>query len=141
MGVLDQYDKGLLDDRDYDALDPDSRAAAEQAMLDRDRKEGRGKGRLAAALESDAAGAFGSLRARAYYCCFLRPAQAVLTTAPAPLQTRKRRLATTSASATASAGGALWTMARRRRPRRWCVRVSLRGIAAGTAGPWDARWL
>jgi len=54
MGVLDQYDAGLLDDKEYDDSDPDARAAAEAAMHDRDRKEGRfRKSRIAAALESD----------------------------------------------------------------------------------------
>jgi Mini-chromosome maintenance protein 2 len=55
MGVLDQYDENLLDDREYDSLDPDARAQAEAAMADRDRREGRfrGRNRIAAALESD----------------------------------------------------------------------------------------
>ena len=51
--MLDEYDAGLLDERDYAPLDQDARRAAEQAMADRDRREGRRAGRLGAALESD----------------------------------------------------------------------------------------
>lgn len=53
--MLDQYDDAMLDERDYDGLDPGDRAAAEAAMADRDRREGRfrGRSRIAAALESD----------------------------------------------------------------------------------------
>jgi len=54
MGVLDQYDPALLDEKEYDALDPESRLAADAAMMDRDRREGRfQRQRIAAALESD----------------------------------------------------------------------------------------
>ena len=54
MGVLDQYDAAILDNREFSSLDPETRAAAEAAMMDRDRKEGRTrKSRIAAALESD----------------------------------------------------------------------------------------
>ena len=39
---LDQYDvAGLDDEQDFDAMDADSRAAAERKMARRDRKEGR----------------------------------------------------------------------------------------------------
>ena len=53
MGALDQYDTGMLDDKDYEA-DQDARLAAEAALYERDRREGRrGAGRLGAALESE----------------------------------------------------------------------------------------
>jgi hypothetical protein len=53
MGVLDEYDANLLDERDYAAPEYDQRRAAEDAMADRDRREGRRGGRLGAAYESD----------------------------------------------------------------------------------------
>lgn len=52
-GLLDAYDSQMLDERDY-GEDRDARFAAEAALQDRDRREGRGRlGRLGAALESD----------------------------------------------------------------------------------------
>lgn len=53
MGALDRYDSGGLDEREFDALDPDARRAAEAALQDRDRREGRGRSRIAAVMESD----------------------------------------------------------------------------------------
>ena len=54
MGVLDEYDPALLDERDFAGLDPEARADAEAAMRDRDRREGRQRrSRLAAAYESE----------------------------------------------------------------------------------------
>lgn len=54
MDVLDQYDEALLDEREYAPLDQEARMAAEAALAERDRLEGRGRvTRLAAALESD----------------------------------------------------------------------------------------
>jgi hypothetical protein len=48
------YDSAMLDDRQYDGLDAEDRAAAEAAMKNRDRMEGRFRtSRLASALESD----------------------------------------------------------------------------------------
>ena len=54
MGVLDEYDPALLDERQYEGMDAEERAAAEAAMRDRDRLEGRARvSRLAAALEDE----------------------------------------------------------------------------------------
>ena len=55
MGVLDDYDPALLDDRDdFEALDAGQRAEAEAAMRERDRREGRGRrSRLPAALDEE----------------------------------------------------------------------------------------
>lgn len=55
MGELDEYDAAMLDERDYGDIDVDTRMAAEARMSARDRREGRGRGRLAAMLESDGA--------------------------------------------------------------------------------------
>jgi hypothetical protein len=52
MGQLDQYDSQMLDDQTYED-DVDARLAAEAALQDRDRREGRRTGRLGAALESE----------------------------------------------------------------------------------------
>lgn len=41
MGMLDQYDEQLLDDRDYRPLNIDERFEAERKMQERDRKERR----------------------------------------------------------------------------------------------------
>ena len=53
MGALDRYDSAGLDDRDYEGLDPDARRAAEAALQERDRREGRVRSRVAAVMESD----------------------------------------------------------------------------------------
>ena len=53
MGVLDEYDPTMLDERDYDGLDPEARAAADALMRDRDRREGKGRSRMDAVLASD----------------------------------------------------------------------------------------
>lgn len=53
MDALDRYDAAGLDDRDFDALDPEARRAAEAALEARDRREGRGRSRIAAVMESD----------------------------------------------------------------------------------------
>lgn len=44
--ALDTYDPAALDDEEYDALDPEQRAAAERAMRKRDRDEAAATGRL-----------------------------------------------------------------------------------------------
>jgi hypothetical protein len=41
MGMLDQYDEQLLDDRDYRPLNIDQRFEAERKMQERDRRERR----------------------------------------------------------------------------------------------------
>lgn len=54
LGVLDQYDSQMLDDRDVGEDEPDVRIGAERAMAERDRLEGRRRGRrLGAAEESE----------------------------------------------------------------------------------------
>lgn len=53
MGVLDDYDQNLLDERDYAPMDFDARRAVEAELAERDRREGRRTGRLGAAQESD----------------------------------------------------------------------------------------
>jgi len=56
MGVLDDYDQALLDDKDYAPMDFDTRRAVEAELAERDRREGRRTGRLGAAQESDEEG-------------------------------------------------------------------------------------
>lgn len=53
MNVLDEYDKDLLDEREYGGMEQSARMAAERELEDRDRREGRGRGRLGAAEASD----------------------------------------------------------------------------------------
>lgn len=53
LGALDRYDSAGLDDRDFEALDPEARRAAEAALQERDRREGRGRARVPAVMESD----------------------------------------------------------------------------------------
>ncbi|RYG51463.1 hypothetical protein EON67_03335 [archaeon] len=54
MNVLDTYDASQLDERNYAPMDYDARLAAEEDMVDRDRREGRGqRPRIAVALTSD----------------------------------------------------------------------------------------
>ncbi len=53
MGVLDDYDQNLLDEREYAPMDFDARRAVEAELAERDRREGRRTGRLGAAQESD----------------------------------------------------------------------------------------
>jgi hypothetical protein len=54
MGVLDEYDPALLDERNYEGMDAGERAEAEEAMRQRDRREGRARpSRLAAALDDE----------------------------------------------------------------------------------------
>ena len=52
MGQLDQYDSQMLDEHTYED-DVEARQAAEAALQERDRREGRRTGRLGAALESE----------------------------------------------------------------------------------------
>lgn len=54
MGVLDQYDSQMLDDRDVGEDDPDARIRAERVLAERDRMDDRRRGRrLGAAEESE----------------------------------------------------------------------------------------
>ena len=112
MGQLDQYDSQMLDDQTYED-DVDARLAAEAALQERDRREGRRVGRLGAALESEEGEAFlrplvpppyrhGARAGPAVAAALPHDAHAHTRTQPPPAQTRRAAWASATAAGAAS---------------------------------------